>query len=169
MEFSVKKSALLGELSRAEGVVERKTTIRRQLNYIDFLLRWTTLLLPLLAFTVAGYVSFSSHLVTKRVAEVIPRPYFELLLMQGIVWILETGDFGLDRVDCLLAVNVIARRCLEACVFSCAAVMAVALLDRGVHYLPLFIALAAVALFVGANATRVAFVVALESRRRSGQ
>jgi hypothetical protein len=110
MEFSVKKSALLGGLSRAEGVVERKTTIRRQLNYVGFLLRLTTLLLPFLAFALAGYVSFSSHLVPKRAAEVIPRPYFELLLMMGIVWALATGHFGLDRVENLFAAKGKARR-----------------------------------------------------------
>jgi Undecaprenyl-phosphate glucose phosphotransferase len=169
MEFSVKKSALLGELSRAEGVVERKTTIRRQLNYVGFLLRLTTLLLPFLAFAVAGYVSFSSHLVPKRAAEVIPRPYFELLLMMGIVWALATGHFGLDRVENLFAAKGKARRLLAACIFSYTPVMAVALFDRGAHYSRLFLALSAVTLFVMANATRVAFLVALDSRRRNRQ
>jgi Undecaprenyl-phosphate glucose phosphotransferase len=169
MEFSVKKFDLLGELSQTPRVVERKTTIRRQLNYVGFLLRLTTLLLPFLAFVVAGYVRFYSHLIPKRVGEVIPWHYFQLFLVMGIAWALVTGHFGLDRVENLFAAKGKARRLLAACVFTYSAVMAVALFNRGADYSRLFIALSAVTLFVMATATRVAFLVALDSRRRKGQ
>ncbi len=169
MEFGVKKFDLLGELSRRQDVVEHKTTIRRQLNYVWFLLRLTTLLLPFLACAVAGYVSFSSHLIPKRAAEVIPSRYFQLLLVMCIVWALASGHFGLNRVEDLFAAKGKARRLLAACVFTYTAVMAVALLNRGADYSRLFIALSAVTLFALATATRVAFLVALNSRRRSGR
>jgi Undecaprenyl-phosphate glucose phosphotransferase len=169
MEFSVKKFDLLGELSRRQSVVEHKTTIRRQLNYVWFLLRLTTLLLPFLAFAVAGYVSFSSHLIPKRAADVIPSRYFQPLLVMCIVWALAAGHFGLNRVENLFAAKGKARRLLAACVFTYTAVMAVALFNRGAVYSRLFIALSAVTLFVMATATRVAFMVALNSRRRCGR
>jgi Undecaprenyl-phosphate glucose phosphotransferase len=168
MEFSVKKSDLLGELSRTQGVVESNTTIRRQLNYIGFFLRLTTLLLPFLAFAVAGYVSFSPHLIPRRAAEVIPSRYFQLLLVMVIVWALAAGHFGLDRVENLFAAKGKARRLFAACVFSYAVVMAVVLFNKGADYSRLFIALSAGTLFLLATATRVAFLVALDAKRRSG-
>ena len=140
--------------------------IRRQLNSVGLALRVTTLLLPVLAFAAAAYLL---HVMSRPSGAVSRSSYVQLVLVTVVMWALAVSHFGLDRVENLFAAKGKARRLFGACVFTYAAVMAVALLDRKADDAGLFIALSAVTLFALANATRVAFLVALEARRRKGQ
>jgi Undecaprenyl-phosphate glucose phosphotransferase len=140
--------------------------IRRQLNYVSFVLRVTTLLLPFLAFAATGYLL---RLMPRQSAEVIGNSYFQLVLVTAVMWALAMSHFGLDRVENLFAAKGKARRLFGACVFTYAVVMAVALFNRRADHSGLFIALSAVVLFALANATRVAFLVVLEAKRRKGK
>jgi len=140
--------------------------IRRQLNSVGLALRVTTLLLPVLALAAAAYLL---HVMSRPSGEVSRSSYVQLVLVTVVMWALAVSHFGLDRVENLFAAKGKARRLFGACVFTYAAVMAVALLDRKADEAGLFIALSAVTLFALANATRVAFLVALEARRRKGQ
>ena len=140
--------------------------IRRQLNSVGLALRVTTLLLPVLAFAAAAYLP---HVMSRPSGEMSRSSYVQLVLVTVVMWALAVSHFGLDRVENLFAAKGKARRLFGAWVFTYAAVMAVALLDRKADDAGLFIAVSAVTLFALANATRVAFLVALEARRRKGQ
>jgi Undecaprenyl-phosphate glucose phosphotransferase len=140
--------------------------IRRQLNSVGLALRVTTLLLPFLAFAAAAYLL---QVIPRQPVEVSGSSYWQLVLVTAVMWALAMSHFGLDRVENLFAAKGKARRLFGACVFTYAGVMAVALFNRRADHSGLFIALSAVALFALANATRVAFLVVLEAKRRNGQ
>ncbi|PYV22140.1 MAG: hypothetical protein DMG27_18855 [Acidobacteria bacterium] len=59
--------------------------IRRRLNYLGFLLRVITLLLPLFAFAIAGYIRFGSGLIPLVSTDVDARDYFGLLFYATLV------------------------------------------------------------------------------------
>jgi Undecaprenyl-phosphate glucose phosphotransferase len=139
--------------------------IRRQLNSVGLVLRVTTLLLPLLAFAAAGYLL---HVLPRQSGEVSESWFVHLVLVTVVMWALAVSHFGLDRVENLFAAKGKARRLFGACVVTYAVVMAVALFNRKADQFGLFIALSAVTLFALANATRVAFLVVLEAKRRKG-
>jgi Undecaprenyl-phosphate glucose phosphotransferase len=140
--------------------------IRRQLNSVGLVLRGTTLLLPFAAFAATSVVL---QVMARPSMEVSGSPYFQLVLVTVVMWALATRHFGLDRVENLFAAKGKARRLFGACVFTYAAVMAVALSNRRADHSGLFIALSALTLFALANATRVAFLVVLDAKRRQGR
>lgn len=140
--------------------------IRRQLNSVGLALRVTTLLLPFAAFAAAGALL---DLLSRRSVPVIGSANVQLALVTAAMWALAVRHYGLDRVENLFAAKGKARRLLGACVFTYAVVMAVALFSRRPDQSGLLIALSAMTLFGLAYATRVAFLVVLEARRRNGQ
>ena len=140
--------------------------IRRQLNSVALALRVTTLLLPFVAFAAVGYLL---HVIPRRAVDVSGSAYWQLILVTAVMWALAVSHFGLDRVANLFAAKGKAKRLFGACVFTYAGVMVVALFNRKADPSGLFIALGVVALFALANATRVAFLVVLEAKRRNGQ
>jgi Undecaprenyl-phosphate glucose phosphotransferase len=140
--------------------------IRRQLNTVGLVLRVTTLLLPFAAFAATSALLRVTSGPSTRVSG---SPYFQLVLVTAVMWALATRHFGLDRVENLFAAKGKARRLFGACVFTYAVVMAVALSNQKADHFGLSIALSAVTLFALANATRVAFLVVLDAKRRKGE
>ena len=125
----------------------------------------TTLLLPFAAFAAAGALL---HVLARQPVAVSGSSNVQLALVTSAMWALAMRHFGLDRVENLFAAKGKARRLFGACVFTYAVVMAVALFSRRADQSGLLIALSAVTLFGLAYATRVAFLVVLQARRRNG-
>src|SRR5260370_21333057 len=89
--------------------------LRRRLNYLNFSVRLITLLLPALAFAVAGYIRFLSGIIPPGPGEVEPAAYFGLLSFATLVWAFAVGYYGLALLDLVFAVINSLRQPLRAC------------------------------------------------------
>src|SRR5262252_448093 len=103
--------------------------IRRHLNTLNFALRLVTLLLPLFAFAIAGWVRFGSGLIPTR-EDVSASDYFGLLFFTTIVWSLVVEHWGLARFDLLYSARSSWWDALRACVFTYVAVFGVTFFYR---------------------------------------
>jgi Undecaprenyl-phosphate glucose phosphotransferase len=146
--------------------------IRRRLNQIEFVLRVSVLLLPVLAFAMAGYVRFASGLIplTPRAGtDVDPAAYFGLLLLMVLAWVVVVEHFDLARLDHLSPPGAAARRAFVASVAAYTATIGATFFYRHVSFSRLFVVLSAVALFLLLLATQAAFRAYLRSLRRRGE
>ncbi len=119
---------------------------RRRVNYLDFSMRLATLLLPSLAFAMAGYVRFLSGLIPRR-GEIDPVYYFGLLFFTTLVWVLVTDYYGLGRLHFLFRAPSPARRGLQACVATYVLVIAATFFYRSASFSRVFVALSGLILF----------------------
>lgn len=146
--------------------------IRRRLNQIEFVLRVSVLLLPVLAFAIAGYVRFASGLIPLTPlagADVDPAAYFGLLLLMVLAWVVVVEHFDLARVDHLSPPGAATRRALVASAAAYTATIGATFFYRHVSFSRLFVVLSAVALFLLLLATQAAFRAYLRSLRRRGE
>jgi Undecaprenyl-phosphate glucose phosphotransferase len=95
--------------------------------------------------------------------------YWGILLLTTIVWAIAAEESELWNVEQLYAPGGKSRRLLEALAFTYAVVMAVGFLYRQASYSRVVIAISAIALFVLATITRIAFRVSLELVRKDGR
>jgi Undecaprenyl-phosphate glucose phosphotransferase len=122
--------------------------IRRRLNYLGFFARLTTLLLPLLAFAVAGYLRFASGLMPLATTDIDSADYFGLLLFTTIVWAVVIDQFGLSHFDVFFASRNSARSALVACAATYVAVFGATFFYRSASFSRLFVGLSAAVLFL---------------------
>jgi Undecaprenyl-phosphate glucose phosphotransferase len=142
--------------------------IRRRLNYLGFFLRVITLLLPLLAFAVAGYIRFGSGLVPLVTTDVDARDYFGLLFFATLVWAVVLEHTGLVRFDLLFAARPSGWVAFRACFATYVAVMGATFFYRSASFSRAFVAISAVALLLLVVLTQRLFRLVLEEARRKG-
>src|SRR5579875_1903131 len=142
--------------------------IRRRLNTINFFLRIVTLLLPLLAFTIAGYLRFFSGLITLVYPVIDFSDYFGLLLFTTLVWAVVVDHYGLFHFDHLFSEGDTASTIFWACCVTYVAVMGATFFYRSTSFSRLFVAISAVVLFLLALVSEFLFKVILTGRKTSG-
>ncbi len=143
--------------------------IRSRLSFARLYLRILTLLLPACAYFIAVKVRFGFNLLLSRTAPAGLPSYWGILLLTTIVWAIAAEESELWNVEQLYAPGGKSRRLLEALAFTYAVVMAVGFLYRQASYSRVVIAISAIALFVLATITRIAFRVSLELVRKDGR
>lgn len=143
--------------------------IRRRLNTINFFLRIATLLLPLLAFAIAGYIRFFSGLIPLQSPEIDFTNYFGLLFFTTIVWAVVVDHYKLFQFDHLFADGGSTRSIFWACCVAYVAVIGATFFYRSTSFSRLFVAISAASLFILAAASQKVFRVALERARRRGR
>jgi Undecaprenyl-phosphate glucose phosphotransferase len=143
--------------------------IRSRLSFARLYLRIITLLLPACAYFIAVKIRFGFNLLLWRIAPTGLPSYWGILLLTTIVWAIAAEESELWNVEQLYAPGGKSRRLLEALAFTYAIVMAAGFLYRQASYSRIVIAISAVALFVLATITRVAFRVVLELMRKDGR
>ena len=121
--------------------------IRRQLNYIGFLVRLEMLCLPLAAFAAATWIRFDSGWVPFS-TDVSPWDYFGLLFFTTIVWAVVVDQVGLARFDILFAVRSSAWVALRACAITYVAVTGATFFYRSASFSRLFVAISGIVLFL---------------------
>jgi Undecaprenyl-phosphate glucose phosphotransferase len=114
-------------------------------------------------------VRFGFNLLLSRTAPAGLPSYWGILLLTTIVWAIAAEESELWNVEQLYAPGGKSRRLLEALAFTYAVVMAVGFLYRQASYSRIVIAISAIALFVLATITRIAFRVSLELVRKDGR
>jgi Undecaprenyl-phosphate glucose phosphotransferase len=114
-------------------------------------------------------VRFGFNLLLSRTAPAGLPSYWGILLLTTIVWAIAAEESELWNVEQLYAPGGKSRRLLEALAFTYAVVMAVGFLYRQASYSRVVIAISAIALFVLATITRIAFRVSLELVRKDGR
>jgi len=143
--------------------------IRSRLSFVRLYLRILTLLLPACAYFIAVKVRFGFNFLLSRSAPAGLPSYWGILLLTTIVWAIAAEESELWNVEQLYAPGGKTRRLIEALAFTYAVVMAVGFLYRQASYSRVVIAVSAVALFVLATVTRIAFRVSLELLRKDGR
>jgi Undecaprenyl-phosphate glucose phosphotransferase len=143
--------------------------IRSRLSFARLYLRVITLLLPACAYFIAVKIRFGFNFLLWRIAPTGLPSYWGILLLTTIVWAIAAEESELWNVEQLYAPGGKSRRLLEALAFTYAIVMAAGFLYRQASYSRVVIAISAVALFVLATITRVAFRVVLELMRKDGR
>ena len=143
--------------------------IRSRLSFARLYLRVLTLLLPACAYFIAVKVRFGFNFLLSRSAPAGLPSYWAILLLTTIVWAIAAEESELWNVEQLYAPGGKTRRLIEALAFTYAVVMATGFLYRQASYSRLVIAISAVALFVLATLTRIAFRVSLELLRKDGR
>jgi Undecaprenyl-phosphate glucose phosphotransferase len=143
--------------------------IRSRLSFARLYLRIITLLLPACAYFIAVKIRFGFNFLLWRIAPTGLPSYWGILLLTTIVWAIAAEESELWNVEQLYAPGGKSRRLLEALAFTYAIVMAAGFLYRQASYSRIVIAISAVALFVLATITRVAFRVVLELMRKDGR
>ena len=122
--------------------------IRRRLKSAHFYLSLAVFLLPLAAFSVAGYVRFATHMLPHYSADVDSRSYFALLLLTTILWAIVAEHFGLTSIEKHLLAAPKPRRVLNACLVTFVAVLAATFFYRDITFSRLFIWMSGVNLLV---------------------
>src|ERR1700733_192126 len=143
--------------------------IRSRLSFTRLYLKIVTLLLPACAYFISVKVRFGFNFLFSRTPPAGLPSYWSILLLTTIVWAIAAEESGLWNVEQLYAPGGKSRRLLEALAFTYAVVMAAGFLYRQASYSRLVIGISAVALFVLATTTRVAFRVFLELLRKDGR
>ena len=143
--------------------------IRSRLSFARLYLRILTLLLPACAYFIAIKVRFGFNLLLSQTAPAGLPSYWGIHLLTTIVWAIAAEESELWNVEQLYAPGGKSRRLLEALAFTYAVVMAVGFLYRQASYSRVVIAISAIALFVLATITRIAFRVSLELVRKDGR
>jgi len=143
--------------------------IRSRLSFARLYLRIITLLLPACAYFIAVKIRFGFNFLLWRIAPTGLPSYWGILLLTTIVWAIAAEESELWNVEKLYAPGGKSRRLLEALAFTYSIVMAAGFLYRQASYSRIVIAISAVALFVLATITRVAFRVVLELMRKDGR
>jgi Undecaprenyl-phosphate glucose phosphotransferase len=142
--------------------------IRRRLNYLGFLLRVTTLLLPLFAFAIAGYIRFGSGLIPLVTSDVDARDYFGLLFFATLAWAIVLDHTGLVRFDGFFLARRTGWTAFRSCAFTYVAVMGATFFYRSASFSRAFVALSAVALLLLTLSTQWLFRLALEQAHNKG-
>jgi Undecaprenyl-phosphate glucose phosphotransferase len=143
--------------------------ILSRLSFVRLYLKVLTLLLPACAYFIAVKLRFGLNFFFSRTPPAGLPSYWGILLLTTIVWAIAAEESGLWNVEQLYAPGGKTRRLLEALAFTYAAVMAGGFLYRQASYSRLVIAISAIALFVLATITRIAFRVFLEVLRKDGR
>lgn len=142
--------------------------LRRRVNVLNFAMKLVTLLLPSMAFAVAGYVRFGAGLIPIR-GEVDPTYYFGLLFFTTLVWAPAADYYGLGRLDVLFRAGRPAWRAMRACAVTYFVVTAATFFYRSASFSRLFVAMSGAALWVLTALVDAAFRSFLVRAHRKGK
>jgi len=131
--------------------------IRRRLKSAQFLLSVAVFLVPLAAFSLAGYLRFATHLLPRYSADADARSYFGLLLLATVLWAIIAEHFGLTSVESYLPAELQAHRVLKACLITLVVVLATTFFYRDATFSRVFIWLCGLNLFLFALLVQVLF------------
>lgn len=140
--------------------------IRSRLSFARLYLKIVTLVLPACAYFIAVKVRFGFNLLIWRHPSYGLPSYWSIVLLTTIVWAIAAEESGLWNLETLYAPGGKSRRLLEALAFTYAVVMAAGFLYRQASYSRIVIGVSALALFLLATMTRVAFRVVHELLRK---
>jgi Undecaprenyl-phosphate glucose phosphotransferase len=143
--------------------------IRSRLSFARLYLRIVTLLLPACAYFIAVKIRFGFNFVISRTAPAGLPSYWGIVLLTTIVWAIAAEESGLWNIEQLYTPGGKSRRLLEALAFTYAIIMAAGFLYRQASYSRVVIGISALALFILATLTRIAFRVFLELLRKDGR
>lgn len=142
--------------------------IRRRMNVLNFSMRLTTLLLPLVAFLIAGYIRFLSGLIPPAAGGIYPSDYVGLLLFATLVWTLVVEHYGLDRLDLVFATKHWIRNAFRASAVTYLMIMAATFFYRSPSFSRVFMALSAMFLFMLTVLTERGFRILVARARKKG-
>jgi Undecaprenyl-phosphate glucose phosphotransferase len=137
--------------------------IRLRLNLFKFSLNFVELLLPLLSFTLAGYVRFDLPFFAAS------KDYIGLLLLTTISWALLSRQYGLTTPVNLFAAGGKSRRIASACGATFLVTFVGASFYRNAQFSRSFLLLSCLLLFFLTFTSQILFRVILESLRRRGK
>ena len=137
--------------------------IRLRLNLFKFSLNFVELLLPLLSFTLAGYIRFDLPFFAAS------KDYIGLLLLTTISWALLSRQYGLTSPVNLFAAGGKSRRIASACGATFLVTFVGASFYRNAQFSRSFLVLSCVLLFFLTFTSQILFRVILESLRRRGK
>ncbi len=133
-----------------------------RLSYARFYLRVLVLILPTLAFAIAGWIRFGFNLLLSPHNHLGLPSYWGIALLTTIAWAIVADDSGLWNIEQLYVPGGKSRRLLEALAFTYAIVMAVSFLYRGASYSRTVVLISAATLFVLGTTLRVLLRVILD-------
>lgn len=142
--------------------------IRRRLNTINFLLKVVTLLLPLIAFSIAGYIRFFSGLIPLTSSDIVAVDYLGLLLFTTLVWAVVVDHYGLFQLDHFVGAGTSTKTVFWACCVTYVAVIGATFFYRSTSFSRLFVTISALGLFILAVVSERVFNWALNRVRRGG-
>jgi len=136
-----------------------------RLNSYRFYLRLSCYFLPLVAFTIAGYVRLVllRHVLVPMV-DYDPRFYFVVLLMATLVWAIATETYGLCDIEQLFREYTGLRKVIPACVMTYVVLSCILFFYRQQNFSRVFFAVSAVMLLSMTILTRILFRALLRSR-----
>jgi Undecaprenyl-phosphate glucose phosphotransferase len=110
-----------------------------QLKRAQFVLTMLVFFVPLVSFSVAGFLRFGTHLLPRYTSDVDPGPYFGLLLLTTVFWAVSSEHYGLTLLEDHLQTRSKARRVILACLSTYVAVLSVTFFYRETTFSRLFI------------------------------
>ena len=122
--------------------------IRGRLKRVQFALNLAVLATPLVAFAVAGYFRFATHLLPRYSSDADPSSYFGLLLLTTILWAIVVEHYELASIENHFLSRGRIRRVLVACFATYLAVLALTFFYRGTPFSRVFMWLSGLSLFV---------------------
>jgi Undecaprenyl-phosphate glucose phosphotransferase len=122
--------------------------IRERLKRAQFVSNLMVLSTPLVAFALAAYFRFATHLLPRYNTDADPFCYFGLLFLTTIVWAIAAEQYQLASIENHLEPVGRIRRAFAACVVTYGAILATTFFYRGMQFSRVFIWLSGVSLFL---------------------
>ena len=122
--------------------------IRGRLKRVQFAVKVMVLSMPLVAFALAGYLRFATHLLPRYSSDADPFSYFGLLILTNILWAIAVEHYGLASLEHHFRSNGTVRTAFKACLVTYLAVLATTFFYRETTFSRLFIWLSGFNLFV---------------------
>ena len=122
--------------------------IRGRLKRAQSLLTLAVFFAPLVAFSIAAYFRFGTHLLPRYSTDADPSAYFGLLLVTTILWAIAAEHHGLTSVEGLLLAKEKAGRVFAASLFTFVAALSVTFFYRASSFSRVFTWLSALNLFL---------------------
>jgi Undecaprenyl-phosphate glucose phosphotransferase len=122
--------------------------IRGRLKRTQLCVNLATLLTPLFAFGLAGYVRFATRLLPRYSSDADPFSYFGLLILTSILWAIVVEHYGLASLEAHSRGKANIRAVTKACMVTYLAVLAITFFYRETTFSRLFIWLSGLNLFL---------------------
>ena len=110
-----------------------------QLKRAQFVLTMLVFCVPLVSFSVAGFLRFGTHLLPHYSSDADARPYFGLLLLTTVFWAVSAEHYGLSLLEDHLQSHSKLRRVILSCIFTFFAVLSTTFFYRESTFSRLFI------------------------------
>ena len=122
--------------------------IRCRLKRAQFAVNVAVLSMPLVAFALAGYLRFATHLLPRYSSDADPFSYFGLLILSSILWAIAVEHYGLASLEHHFSGKGDVRMAFKACLATYLAILATTFFYRATTFSRLFIWLSGFNLFM---------------------